>query len=93
MQDYDPKWSAVVVLDYFTTVSDAAKVLTLCLEQVAENPPDLLSRLHYLLYVLQGDLELIADDGQYHAKQVRDYLRQLEPDEDDEPDRPGESPQ
>lgn len=93
MQDYDPKWSAVAMLDYFTDVSNAAKILTVCLEQIAENPPDLVARLHWLLYNMQGHLELVSDDGLHRAKQVRNYLYQLEPGEDDEGDHPSESPQ
>lgn len=81
MQDYDPKWSAVVAVDHLTNIACAAKVLTLCLEQIAENPPDLISRLHWLIFALQSELDCMSDDGLYHAKQVRDYLHQLEPGE------------
>lgn len=92
MQDYDPKWSASVVLDYLMDVCDAAKILTVCLEQIAENPPDLIPRLHWLLYNMQQELECIGDDGRCHAKQVRDYLHGLEPGEDDGGDRLSECP-
>lgn len=93
MQDYDPEWSAVVVLDYFTDVSNAARILTICLEQIAENPPDLVPRLHWLIRVVKLDLDAVGENGAYHAKHVRDYLYQLEPGEDDKDGRPGESPQ
>lgn len=91
MQDYDPKWSAVVVLDYFADVSNTARMLTICLEQIAENPPDLIPRLHWLLYNMQQELECLGDDGQYQAKRMSDYLHQLAPGEDDEGDRFSES--
>jgi hypothetical protein len=90
MQDYDPKWSAIFVVDHLTNIVRATKILTLCLEQLANNPPDLVPRLHWLILTLHSELECMSDDGLYHAKQVRNYLYQLEPGEDDEDNRPDE---
>lgn len=87
MQDYDPKGSAIFVVDHLTNIVQATKILALCLEQLAENPPDLVPRLHWLIFTLHSELECVSDDGLYHAKQVRNYLCQLEPGEDDEGDR------
>lgn len=88
MQDYDPKWSAVVVVDYFTDIGNAAKVLTICLEQIAENPPDLIPRLHWLIRAVKADLECVASDGGYEAQRVKDYLHVSVEYEADECDRP-----
>lgn len=88
MQDYEPKWSADVVLNYLTDISVTAKVLSICLEQILEEPPDLIPRLYWLIDNIQKELECVADDGLLHAKILRNHLNQLEPGEVSEDDRP-----
>lgn len=88
MQDYEPKWSADVVLNYLMDISDTAKVLNICLEQIVNDPPDLIPRLYWLLYNIQKELECCSDDGLFHAKNLRNHLNQSEPGEVDESDRP-----
>lgn len=90
MQEYDPKWSASVVLNYFAEIRDIAKVLALCVEQMDDNPPDLIPRLYWLVMSLQLSVENIGDDGFFNAKRLKTYLDELEPGVEDEGDRPGE---
>ena len=80
MQDYDPKGSILTVLDCFTDISYASTILALCLEQIDENRPDLIPRLHWILSVLKRDMENVAEDGVLHSKRLRDYLYRIKPD-------------
>lgn len=88
MMQYGPEWSAGVLVDYFTEVSHASMILTLCLEQIEENPPDLIPRLHWLISALQGQMETIGEDGAFNAKRVRNHIcpPELEEDEHDRPE-------
>lgn len=77
MQDYDPHWSVSAVLDHFADVASAAMILTLCLEQIAEQPPDLLPRLQWLITCLQMQMENAAEDGTWNTERLRTYLDAL----------------
>lgn len=89
MQDYDPKCLSRVVLDYFAEIRDIAKVLALCLEQIDDDPPDLIPRLHWLIESLQSATENIGDDGFHSAIRLKAYFDELEPAGDDQSDDPG----
>ena len=78
MQDYDPKGSILTVLDCFTDISQTLTILALCLEQIDENRPDLVARLHWILSVLQAHMETLIEHGAFNAERVRDYLYQIE---------------
>lgn len=88
MMQYGPEWSAGVLVDYFTDVSHASMILTLCLEQIDENPPDLIPRLYWLISTLQGQMETIGEDGSVNAERVRKHLclSDLEEDQHDRPE-------
>lgn len=86
MPNYDPEWSISSVLDHLAEVSNTVAILTLCLDQIDENPPDLLPRLTWLIRAIRCELELVVDDGSYNVRQLRDYLHRGKLLDDDQGD-------